>query len=628
MAIEQSTRTQLACKVVDLRRIGPKAKRRTSFVTPRKAEEYDTKTELQKLATWSDQKKREIDMETKLSAYFREFEMLCSFTHPNIIAVDKVSITNSSLYIFQDLATAGNLHNYLSVNNNNLAEIESDSLIWQILAAIQFLHEKNIVHRNLRPENILVTGCTTGTRILLTSFGNARKIAPVRTTHIVPDDVSAYHAEATSAANMFSTDMYCIGVISALLLLGITTNDARHASTSSRLTSEVTLKQIEQQGRWKNLSKNSKEFVTDLLDSQDSNRMSAAEALRRPWFPQSQPSIDFEELYQRAVSKWRPRMSTTPLVEFVAGRSNTIRSLKCAEYIIDRETQLREASRSRNIPVEPPYKPFPRRMHEQGGFWPRKRRARNISEEAEEAIARDWSSVPTDKTDPPIRNVAAGTFGFGQPTKPTLQASTVSKASLVMPALQRSSSLELKPSLLTPANPPPEQPKNIEKADHGIYNDVAISRDREAAKRRSSEEKDLPKVRFLRPLDNIGRQSKNLGGRKVETLIAAKPVEKKAPVALNVRSRSKLPSRLRLPFRSRSLERPISALAAKTYTRSVYDHDLNVHTDAEHRTNELTPSGRSNETHDAVLKTDTIRNGSGVWVHEEWLRLTQQEMEC
>ena len=82
MAIEQSARRQVACKLVDLRMLRPKMQ--NTFGRPEQpaaAENVDSRIQLRKVKDWGNQQRRGKGLEHKLKIYFREVEILASISH-------------------------------------------------------------------------------------------------------------------------------------------------------------------------------------------------------------------------------------------------------------------------------------------------------------------------------------------------------------------------------------------------------------------------------------------------------------------------------------------------------------------------------------------------------------------
>ena len=105
----------------------------------------------------------------------REFEILKCIDHPNIIRLEKAIYATNHIYIFQELLSGGDLLSYLECKGG-LDEPEAAVIIFQILKALDYLHSRGIAHRDIKPENILLTSWRKGARIVLTDFGQARKI--------------------------------------------------------------------------------------------------------------------------------------------------------------------------------------------------------------------------------------------------------------------------------------------------------------------------------------------------------------------------------------------------------------------------------------------------------------------
>lgn len=72
--------------------------------------------------------------------------------------------------------TAGDLFSYLDYKGGSLEYCECGVIIRQLLEALQYLHNNEIVHRDVKPDNIFLTSLDDGARVVLGDFGWARAI--------------------------------------------------------------------------------------------------------------------------------------------------------------------------------------------------------------------------------------------------------------------------------------------------------------------------------------------------------------------------------------------------------------------------------------------------------------------
>lgn len=80
-------------------------------------------------------------------------------------------------FLFQELATGGDLFSYLQFHGGILTDLHSRIISRQIALALQYVHSQGVAHRDLKIENILVTHTDIGHRVLLTDFGGATYVA-------------------------------------------------------------------------------------------------------------------------------------------------------------------------------------------------------------------------------------------------------------------------------------------------------------------------------------------------------------------------------------------------------------------------------------------------------------------
>jgi len=79
--------------------------------------------------------------------------------HPNILQLIDLKEDSEYYYFIYEYCDGGNLDdylNYLKNNNKSLTEEEVQYIMKQLVEAVKYLHNKKIVHRNMKPRNILI----------------------------------------------------------------------------------------------------------------------------------------------------------------------------------------------------------------------------------------------------------------------------------------------------------------------------------------------------------------------------------------------------------------------------------------------------------------------------------------
>ncbi|XP_039597995.1 MAP/microtubule affinity-regulating kinase 3a isoform X8 [Polypterus senegalus] len=92
---------------------------------------------------------------TSLQKLFREVRIMKILNHPNIVKLFEVIETDKTLYLVMEYASGGEVFDYL-VAHGRMKEKEARSKFRQIVSAVQYCHQKYIVHRDLKAENLLL----------------------------------------------------------------------------------------------------------------------------------------------------------------------------------------------------------------------------------------------------------------------------------------------------------------------------------------------------------------------------------------------------------------------------------------------------------------------------------------
>jgi sugar lactone lactonase YvrE/transcriptional regulator with XRE-family HTH domain len=109
-----------------------------------------------------------------LHRFAQEGGILASLDHPNIVKVHDTYLEEHAAYIVMELVEGQSLAQLMRSTHLDLVRIRH--LMLQVAAALECAHEQGIVHRDIKPDNIMVTA---GDEVKVTDFGIARMIRPV-----------------------------------------------------------------------------------------------------------------------------------------------------------------------------------------------------------------------------------------------------------------------------------------------------------------------------------------------------------------------------------------------------------------------------------------------------------------
>ena len=98
----------------------------------------------------------------------REYDMLMNLRHPHVVAVKGFEVRNGKAYIYMEYMAGGAVEAMLTRFKVRLHESLIRRYARQALLGLAFLHSKNIVHRDVKPANMLVTldgSCQTSAHV-------------------------------------------------------------------------------------------------------------------------------------------------------------------------------------------------------------------------------------------------------------------------------------------------------------------------------------------------------------------------------------------------------------------------------------------------------------------------------
>ncbi|MBI3162902.1 MAG: serine/threonine protein kinase [Chloroflexi bacterium] len=155
--------------------------------------------------------------------FMREAEVVTRLEHPNIVRVMDYGSEGDAYYIVMELLSGPDLNRMLK-DEKRIALPDTVNLLRGVADALDYAHQNGLVHRDVKPSNVMMDSSTSPRRVVLTDFGIA-KISDAHTRitntgmvgtfdYIAPEQIQA-SAEVDGRA-----DIYALGVMAYQMLTG------------------------------------------------------------------------------------------------------------------------------------------------------------------------------------------------------------------------------------------------------------------------------------------------------------------------------------------------------------------------------------------------------------------------
>lgn len=109
--------------------------------------------------------------------FLREIEVAAALKHPNIVEFLDRGTHNGVVYLVTEFIDGPDASKLADAQGGKLPCSEAVAIVSQVLEALAHAHSHGFIHRDIKDQNILVTGSGTNTRAKLTDFGLAKSFA-------------------------------------------------------------------------------------------------------------------------------------------------------------------------------------------------------------------------------------------------------------------------------------------------------------------------------------------------------------------------------------------------------------------------------------------------------------------
>ncbi|XP_042738547.1 serine/threonine-protein kinase SIK2 isoform X4 [Lagopus leucura] len=161
--------------------------------------------------------KSQLDV-VNLEKIYREVQIMKMLDHPHIIKLYQVMETKNMLYLVTEFAKNGEIFDYLA-SHGRLSESEARRKFWQILSAVEYCHNRKVVHRDLKAENLLLDN-NMNIKIADFGFGNFYKSGEPLTTWCGSPPYAAPEVFEGQQYEGPQLDIWSMGVVLYVLVCG------------------------------------------------------------------------------------------------------------------------------------------------------------------------------------------------------------------------------------------------------------------------------------------------------------------------------------------------------------------------------------------------------------------------
>jgi serine/threonine protein kinase len=232
----------------------------------------------------------------------KEAKLMKSMEHPNIVRCIDFFNDRDQLHIVMEYLRGGNLVQKI-IQRDSFDENQARDIIKAILSAINYCHERGIVHRDIKPDNLLLSSeshCETDVKLAdfglaVETKGDTCMIACGTPHYIAPEIVIGVRYGR-------AVDIWALGVTTYVLLCGkfpFNTDKGNETSLFKKIRNGTFTFSC---SCWMNVSDDAKDLIRLMMTRSPTKRITAAQALAHPWMTKPSEGLCCRDLTENLIA--------------------------------------------------------------------------------------------------------------------------------------------------------------------------------------------------------------------------------------------------------------------------------------------------------------------------------------
>ncbi|CAD8185762.1 unnamed protein product [Paramecium octaurelia] len=278
----------------------------------------------------------------RMNDIINEIQILYRLNHPNIVKIKEIYDKTNQIVIIHEFVDGQTLERFINEHGTQLHQTEIQSIMREILLAIVYIHEQGLLHRDIKPDNIMID---KNLNIKIIDFGLATKQGSLlcfqkcgTPGYIAPEIVTSKKSQYNTKSDIFSLGVVFYKLITSKELFQQSQLDnLQYCYKENVLSMEHFIEY--------NIPDSCFDLLSNMLFYDKNKRISAKECLQHNYFKESlRPSAKKSQVLLQQSTQFAQQQSTMFQSYLSDGSRN--QSRKISDKTINRSLSYKKSVKS------------------------------------------------------------------------------------------------------------------------------------------------------------------------------------------------------------------------------------------------------------------------------------------